>query len=69
MDLVLVCGKVAQATYDRTAVGDAKIIELPHPAFKSWTREGIALVGGVVTRGVSARIVHREKQFFEECLA
>ena len=51
-DLVLVCGKVAQATY---SLGDtmcggkqSRVIEGPHPAARMWTRAGLDLVSRLV---------------------
>jgi hypothetical protein len=36
-DVLLVCGKVAQATYARTGFEFARVIEMPHPAARMWT--------------------------------
>lgn len=40
-DVLLVCGKVAQATYAQTGHTFARTIELPHPANRTWTRAKI----------------------------
>lgn len=50
-DLLLVCGKVAQDTYNPFDAGKARIIELPHPAARMWTRNALALVGRVIQQG------------------
>lgn len=42
-DLVLVCGKVAQETFEPAMVRDwCHIIELPHPAARTWSKRTIA---------------------------
>jgi uracil-DNA glycosylase len=41
-DVVLVCGKVAQATFERGMVGKAaKVFKLPHPAARTWSKRMI----------------------------
>ena len=47
-ELVLVCGAVARATYDRADVDGSRIIELPHPAARTWSKQGIELVANVI---------------------
>jgi hypothetical protein len=42
-ELVLVCGKVAQATFKRDMVGPGvRVLKLPHPAARTWTKRDIA---------------------------
>lgn len=53
IDLMLVCGKVAQATYDHKDLPDARIIEIPHPAARFWTSQGIDLVTWEIATGHS----------------
>ncbi len=36
-DVLLVCGKVAQATYNKSGHEYARKIEIPHPAARMWT--------------------------------
>lgn len=41
-DLLLVCGRVALSTYEqRSAPHPCRIIEMPHPAARIWTREAM----------------------------
>lgn len=42
-DVILVCGKVAQATYRKTGLDiKAKVLEIPHPAARNvWTKQTI----------------------------
>lgn len=41
-DLLLVCGKTAQATYEQAwAPRPCRIIEMPHPAARTWTAESL----------------------------
>jgi hypothetical protein len=37
LDVLLVCGKVAQATYAQTGLDFARKIDIPHPAARMWT--------------------------------
>jgi hypothetical protein len=67
-DLVLVCGKVAQSTYKREAVRDARVIEMPHPAARMWNKHGIALVHSAVQGGSSVRVALKDKRFVLEPL-
>lgn len=40
--VVLVCGRVARATFKRSMVGKAaKVLYLPHPAARTWTKQAI----------------------------
>lgn len=42
-DVVLVCGSVAQSTFDRAMVSkDCVVLKLPHPAARTWTKADIA---------------------------
>lgn len=39
-DLLLVCGKVAQATFDRCGYRpECKVLKIKHPAARDWTKE------------------------------
>ena len=41
-DLLLVCGKVAKATYEKSGVHYwEKVIEMPHPAARNWTNAAL----------------------------
>lgn len=51
--LLLVCGRVAQQTYSICDTGDARIIELPHPAARSWTRRGLAFTQRLIREGTA----------------
>jgi hypothetical protein len=66
-DLVLVCGRVAQQTYRRESTDGARIIELPHPAARTWSRQGIELVHREIHEGkVSVRIRRDGREFVAE---
>ena len=41
-DVLLVCGKVAQATYARSGYAFDHTLEIPHPAARRWTPAAIA---------------------------
>lgn len=41
-DLLLVCGKVAQATYKASGYITLGVIIMPHPAARMWTKQMIA---------------------------
>lgn len=43
IDLLLVCGKVAQATFKTCGYVpiQARVLEIPHPAARNWTKERI----------------------------
>jgi len=58
-DLLLVCGKVAQATYAPKDAGTARIIELPHPAARQWNAAGILAVRNAIPNASSVRIDQR----------
>jgi len=51
--VLLVCGKVAQETYDRvgSVPGDYRTIYLPHPAARQWTKRDMVLASGMVQEG------------------
>lgn len=38
-DLFLICGKVAQATYDAAGLAFPNVIRMDHPAARRWTNE------------------------------
>jgi hypothetical protein len=48
-DVLLVCGKIAQATYARTGLQFTGTIQIPHPAARMWTQAMIADVTAQVT--------------------
>ena len=51
-DLLLVCGKVAKATYDFAYwKGKARIIETPHPAARLWSTASLERMRTIVQRG------------------
>ena len=53
-ELLLVCGNVAQASYDRIRnVGDARTIYMPHPAARQWTKKGLELARRFIQEGVA----------------
>lgn len=37
-DVLLVCGKIAQATYAQSGYQFDRVIEMPHPAARMWTK-------------------------------
>lgn len=41
-DVLLVCGNVAQQTYDVCGYTALRVLKVPHPAARMWTREMIA---------------------------
>lgn len=49
--LLLVCGRVAQQTYHPGDAGDARIIELPHPAARGWTTVALRQAGEFIRHG------------------
>lgn len=52
LNLLLVCGSVAYRTLDKVAVPQLnpglRIIYLPHPAFRSWTKEAVERVRHII---------------------
>ena len=52
--LLLVCGKVAQETYDLVRnVNDARTLYLPHPAARQWSRRDMVFATRVVQDSVA----------------
>ena len=50
--LLLVCGKVAQETYDLVRnVNDARTLYLPHPAARQWTNRDIDFASHIIQEG------------------
>lgn len=47
-DVLLVCGKVAQAAYERSGYGFHRTIEMMHPASRTWTQALIAATAAQV---------------------
>jgi len=51
-DLLLVCGKVAQITYKRCLYEpDCRVLEIPHPAWRGWTRERLDVTQELIQSG------------------
>lgn len=51
-DMLLVCGKVAQQTYEqRSAPHPCRIIEMPHPAARTWDRQSLDFARRLITSG------------------
>lgn len=58
-ELLLVCGKVAQQTYSLADTMDrysprqprARVIEMPHPAARTWTRSALAWARRLIQEG------------------
>ena len=50
IDVLLVCGKVAQATFRECGYKPkaARIIEIPHPAARTWTRAQIEAISDLI---------------------
>lgn len=40
-ELLIVCGKVAQATFEPAMAPQAKVVRLPHPAARTWSKQSI----------------------------
>lgn len=47
-DLLLVCGKVAADTYYRSDACMSRIVEVPHPAARNWTRRDLDFAGRMI---------------------
>jgi hypothetical protein len=63
-DLLMVCGKVAQATYERQSANGARIIEIMHPAARTWNASGINMVSFAIRQqNEFQRVVLRDRQF------
>lgn len=58
-NLLLVCGRVAQETYEAADALGARVIELPHPAARCWNRQGLDLVGSTISAGGDSGIIRR----------
>lgn len=41
MDLLLVCGRVAKETYERSGLAFPRVIFMDHPAARRWTNAGL----------------------------
>lgn len=50
-DLLLVCGAVAAKTYSFIDARDARIVEVPHPAARGWTRGALFQAGRFIREG------------------
>ncbi len=50
-ELLLVCGSVAASTYSIKDAGNARVIELPHPAARMWDRNLLDRVKEIVQAG------------------
>lgn len=63
-DLLLVCGKVAQATYEqKSALHPCRIIEMPHPAARTWNTASLVKCQQFIqsgTQSLSLRFVKME---------
>lgn len=53
-DLLMVCGKVAQATYARSGHEFERLIQIPHPAARMWTQAMIAEAAARVQKLIAA---------------
>lgn len=55
--LLLVCGKVAQATYLQESSWyqreEERVVCLPHPAARNWSRDSLAFAGRLIREGKS----------------
>ena len=51
-DLLLVCGRVAQRTYEQKSTlyqrGGERVIYVPHPAARGWTKRGLEVTGELI---------------------
>jgi hypothetical protein len=54
IDVLLVCGKVAQATYAQTGYEFERKIDMPHPAARMWTQAMIGAMSDRVTALLAA---------------
>lgn len=67
-DLLLVCGRVAQATYSLdSAPHPCRVIECPHPAARQWDRRSLAFMRRLVQEGkesIEARMVRGQLMAF-----
>lgn len=67
-DLLLVCGRVAQGTYDLSmAPHPCRVIECPHPAARMWNARSLSFMRRLVREGkesIEARIVRGQLMAF-----
>ena len=56
--LLLVCGAVAAKNYYQCDAENSRIIELPHPAARTWTREDLAFAGRLIRESQSSLWLH-----------
>jgi len=56
IQILLVCGKVAQATYQKCGFQPKKatVIEMPHPAARLWSKERIAKTSDEIRKAVDS---------------
>ena len=57
IDLLLVCGETAFNTFDDTGINTGyseRVLVLPHPAFRGWSKQGIDLVHSLIQHGSSS---------------
>ena len=50
-DLVLICGEVARQTYRLSSTIGARLIEMPHPAARTWTTQSLAFAARLIQEG------------------
>lgn len=67
-DLLLVCGRVAQSTYDMSmAPHPCRIVECPHPAARMWDARSLSFMRRLVREGkesIETRIVRGQLMAF-----
>jgi hypothetical protein len=52
-ELLLVCGKVAQKTYDQVYGGHAaRTLYIPHPAARQWTARDLQFAQSIIQQGI-----------------
>lgn len=51
VDLILVCGKVAQSTFDMRDKGESRVVMCPHPAARTWNKESLHRMRRVIHTG------------------
>jgi len=52
-DIVIVCGNVAQATFEPSMASGAQIVKLPHPAARSWSKKAVEQARRKVAKAVA----------------
>lgn len=52
-DVLLVCGKVAQATFSRSMAPKARVLVLPHPAARTWSKASIAAARNKIQQAIT----------------